>query len=50
MIGAEESTEIIALTMHYPIVHEYSMNVTTQLTWEGGAITAACKPSSYLRT
>jgi hypothetical protein len=30
MIGAEESTEIITLTMHYPIVHEYSMNVTTQ--------------------
>jgi hypothetical protein len=36
MIGAEESTEIIALTRHYPIVHDYSMDVTTPLTWESG--------------
>jgi hypothetical protein len=34
MIGAEESTEIIGLAMHFPIVHDYSMGVTSQIAWQ----------------
>jgi hypothetical protein len=36
MIRAEETTEIIGLAMHCPIVHDYSMDVTTQVTWDSG--------------
>ena len=44
MIGTEESTEIITLTMHALIVHDYSMDETTT------QLTAIRSPSRYLRT
>lgn len=34
MIGAEEPAKVIGLAMHCPIVHDYFMGVTTQLTWD----------------